>query len=109
MHRFSIFKAFGLGASILAVHAFSLASELKPNVNVGMHLAATCANCHGTDGQPQKGTFMPLAGFPAPQLVEILGAYKSGTRTGTVMHQIAKGYTDDQIALIAAYFASLKK
>jgi len=33
-------------------------------------------------------------------------AFKSGTRPATIMHQLAKGYTDEQIRLLATYFAS---
>jgi cytochrome c553 len=70
-------------------------------------LAATCANCHGTDGRAIEGSTVPgLAGTPAPLMAEILKAYRNGSRTGTVMHQIAKGYTEHQIEALAAYFAA---
>jgi len=69
-------------------------------------LAATCAQCHGTDGHAPPGSaVIALAGMPAPYLVEQMLAFKSGVRPGTVMPQIAKGYGDAQIAQIAAYFA----
>ena len=32
--------------------------------------------------------------------------YKSGELPATIMHQIAKGYTDEQIKLVAAFFAA---
>jgi cytochrome c553 len=35
-----------------------------------------------------------------------LRGFKSGERAATIMHQIARGYTDEQLALIAAYFAA---
>jgi cytochrome c553 len=35
-------------------------------------------------------------------------AFKSGQRPATLMHQIAKGYTDEQIEQIAAYLAAQK-
>jgi cytochrome c553 len=35
-----------------------------------------------------------------------MAAYKSGALAATVMHQIAKGYTDEQIRQLAAYFAA---
>ncbi|MCM5679301.1 c-type cytochrome [Schlegelella sp. S2-27] len=73
-------------------------------------LAATCANCHGTDGRTVDGSAVPaLAGMPATYLVEQMKAFKAGTRQATVMHQIAKGYDDRQIDQIAAYFAAQKK
>ena len=70
-------------------------------------LAATCAQCHGTDGRAPAGSAVPaLAGTPAAYLAEQLQAFKSGVRPGTVMPQLAKGYSDAQIAQLAAYFAN---
>lgn len=73
-------------------------------------LAATCANCHGTHGRAVEGAAVPgLAGMPAAYLVEQLKAFKAGTRPATVMHQLAKGYSDAQVDQIAAYYAAQKK
>jgi len=47
----------------------------------------------------------PLAGMPAERLITTFNAYKSGALPATIMHQIAKGYTDEQLKAIAAYFA----
>jgi cytochrome c553 len=77
---------------------------------VARSLAATCANCHGTDGRALPNSGMePLAGADAADLRRKLTEYKNGTRPATIMHQIAKGYTDEQIEILAAYFARLKK
>ncbi len=67
--------------------------------------AAACASCHGTDGRAQPG-MASLAG--RTDLQKILLEYKAGTRPATLMHQIAKGYTDEQLVQIAAYFAAQK-
>jgi cytochrome c553 len=73
-------------------------------------LAATCANCHGTQGVAVPNANVPgLAGMPAGYLVEQLKSFKAGTRPATVMHQLAKGYSDAQIDAVAAYFAAQKK
>jgi cytochrome subunit of sulfide dehydrogenase len=73
-------------------------------------LAATCANCHGTQGQAVPSATVPgLAGLPASYVTEQMKAFKAGTRPATVMHQLAKGYSDAQIDAIAAYYAAQKK
>ena len=73
-------------------------------------LAATCANCHGTAGRAVDGATVPgLAGMPASYIVEQMKAFKAGTRPATVMHQLAKGFSDGQIDAVAAYFAAQKK
>jgi sulfide dehydrogenase cytochrome subunit len=71
-------------------------------------LAATCANCHGTAGQAVAGSAnASLAG--RTDIAAQMKAFKSGARPATVMHQLAKGYSDAQIEVIAAYFAAQKK
>jgi len=70
-------------------------------------LAATCANCHGSEGHPPQGSALPvLAGVPADHFKTRMAAFKAGTPGATVMHQIAKGFTDAQIEQMAAYFAA---
>jgi cytochrome subunit of sulfide dehydrogenase len=72
-------------------------------------LAASCASCHGTEGRVAAGSLMPaLAGMPQERLAAQMKEFQSGTRPATIMHQISKGYTDEQIARMAAYFAALK-
>lgn len=70
--------------------------------------AAACANCHGTDGRAQPG-MESLAGKDAAETTQKMLDFKSGRKPATLMHQIAKGYSDEQIQQIAAYFAAQKK
>jgi sulfide dehydrogenase cytochrome subunit len=77
--------------------------------NLARNLAANCANCHGTNGKAVPGAGMePIAGEPKEKLVKKIKEYRSGVRPATVMHQISKGYTDEQIDLIAGYLAAQK-
>ena len=75
------------------------------DANLARNLAATCANCHGTNGNA-RGDMKPLAGLSADKIIALVADYKSGAQPATIMHQIAKGYTDDQIRLVAGYFAA---
>ena len=69
-------------------------------------MAANCAACHGTGGRPAEGSSVAaLAGRPQADIVEQMKAFKEGRREATVMHQIAKGYSDAEIAAIAGYFS----
>ncbi|UDM50593.1 c-type cytochrome [Cupriavidus sp. MP-37] len=71
--------------------------------------AAACTSCHGPSGRaPAGSTIPPLAGRPQAELAAQMQAFKAGTRPATVMHQIARGYSDDQIAAIAAWFAAVR-
>ncbi|HEU4621891.1 MAG TPA: cytochrome C [Burkholderiaceae bacterium] len=82
------------------------AQAQTPKIDVvARSLAATCANCHGTNGHAQ-GEMRALAGRPAHITVAQMQAFKAGAVSTTVMHQIAKGYSDDQIRLIAEWLAA---
>ena len=73
-------------------------------------LAATCANCHGTQGRTVPGSAIPaLSGMPREYLATQLKAFKAGSRPATIMHQLAKGYSDAQIEQLAAYFSALPR
>jgi cytochrome subunit of sulfide dehydrogenase len=71
-------------------------------------LAASCANCHGTQGIAQPG-MESLAGKPKDDLLKAMLDFKAGKKPATIMHQLSKGYTDEQLEQLAAYFAALKK
>jgi len=76
----------------------------------GRNLAAGCAICHGTQGKPAPGApVIPLAGLPREHIASQMRAFRDGQRPATVMHQIAKGYTDAQIDAMAAWFAAQKR
>lgn len=68
-------------------------------------LAAGCSGCHGTDGAATADP-PPLAGRSRDELARLLRDFKSGARPGTLMPQLAKGYTDAEIDALAAWFAA---
>lgn len=70
------------------------------------NLAATCANCHGTDGRASPGPV--LAGMPRAELLHEMQQFREDRRPSTIMGQIARGYTPEQLGLIADYFAAQK-
>lgn len=70
--------------------------------------AGACANCHGTNGNALAGN-EPLAGMKREDIVQKMLDFKNGRKPATVMHQLAKGYSDEQIAAIAGWFAAQKR
>jgi cytochrome subunit of sulfide dehydrogenase len=67
--------------------------------------ASSCSGCHAASAAVD--TPVPhLAGQPAPQIAEAMQAFRAGTRPGTIMPRIAKGFSDDEIAAIAAWYAA---
>ena len=92
-------------AAALAAAGFSAHAQEN-----GRNLAAGCAICHGTQGKPAPNApLIPLAGLPRDHIATQMRAFRDGKRPATVMHQIAKGYTDAQIDAMAAWFAAQKR
>jgi cytochrome c553 len=93
----------------LANTAFAQADAGKEALYV-KSLAATCANCHGTNGKATEGSrVVSIAGLDRAYFVAQMQAFKAGTRPATIMHQLSKGYSDAQIETLASYFAAQKK
>jgi len=70
--------------------------------------ALSCSGCHppvATAGTPVP----PLAGGDANAIVAAMQSFRSGQRSATVMDRIAKGFTDDEIRAIAAWYAAQKQ
>lgn len=70
-------------------------------------LAASCAACHGSNGNALGGNAV-LAGMDAAYFTAQMLAFKDGSRPATVMHRHAKGLNVDEINLLAAYFFKQK-
>jgi cytochrome c553 len=89
-------------AALLSVASSALAQDAQK-------LAAPCAICHGTEGRAVTKDVVSLAGLPREHIASQMRAFRDGQRPATVMHQIAKGYTDAQIDTLAAWFSSQKR
>lgn len=97
-----------LTLAVPALLAATPAAAQDPNA--ARNMVANCANCHGTNGKAAAGYAMStIAGENKESLVQRLKEFRAGSRPATVMHQIAKGYTDEQIDLIAGYLAAQPK
>lgn len=68
--------------------------------------AAACATCHGTNGRAVPDGGMPaLAGRDEAWLIQQMQDFAQGKRPATIMHQLAKGYDDEQIRRIARFLS----
>jgi cytochrome subunit of sulfide dehydrogenase len=95
--------------TLAMVGALCLAPSAFGQESIARNLASACAICHGTDGRAVTKEVIALAGLPREHIATQMRAFRDGQRPATVMHQIAKGYTDQQIDAIAAWFASQKR
>ncbi len=95
-------------AVLLAAAALAAAPVFAQDTQ-GRNLAAGCTICHGTEGRAVTKEMVPLAGLPREYIVRQLQDFRDGKRPATVMHQIAKGYSDPQFDAMAAWFAAQKR
>lgn len=103
-------KSMRWALTIVTAAAPWVAAHAQPTPVQVRSLAANCAQCHGTDGRPPPGSILPaLAGRPEAELTASLLAYKAGSMPSTVMTQLAKGFTDAQLRMLAAHFAAQPK
>ncbi len=91
--------------ALMGLSTFAIVSQAQSADATKLYhrgLAATCANCHGTDGKGVVDGGMPLINhLTSEQMLTQLKAFKSGAREGTIMPQLAKGYSDEQLEIIA--------
>lgn len=93
---------------ILAASLLGAATLAQAQVDQVKVWAAACANCHGTNGHAQPG-MEALAGKDKDEMLQKLLDFKAGRKPATLMHQLTKGYSDDELRALAAYFAAQKK
>ncbi len=98
----------GAWCTAIALAAGVAAHAQAQDPTYARSLAATCFTCHGTDGRSVGGIPPSLAGQDRNYLLQTMKDFKAGKRPATIMHQHAKGYTDEQLELIATYFANVK-
>ena len=107
------FTVISAGSSMLPVDSSASTKSAKqlpaPKLESsprGQILALSCASCHGTDGK-SAGIIPSINGFSAEDIETALKGFKTGARPSTVMSRHAKGYTDDELKLIAEYFGTV--
>lgn len=101
-------RPFRVGAGCAALLLVVAVSAHAQQSTYARSLAATCFTCHGTDGHSVGNVPPSLAGQNKAYLLQQLNQFRTGARPSTIMQQHAKGYTPEQLELIASYFSSIK-
>lgn len=97
-----------LAALCLALPGFAPAVAADGSVDAGQTKAVTCAACHGQDGNSLNPEWPSLAGQHENYLVNTLQAFKSGERNNVLMAGQVVPLSDQDMADLAAYYASQK-
>ena len=88
-----------LGADTVAAGGSAAAASLEET--------ATCIACHGQNGISLSPAWPTLAGQHEDYLVHSLNQYRDGTRKDPVMAPLVATLSDDDIKLLARYYARL--
>lgn len=97
-----------LAACVFAANAFAAPSSdaSKKPIDVKV-LSATCAACHGADGNSTAAMYPRLAGQYHDYLAQALREYRSGDRQNAIMSGFAKPLNDAEIDALSRYFAAM--
>jgi cytochrome c553 len=82
-------------------------AQAAGDVQAGKAKAAGCAGCHGAEGQGVPPN-PKIAGMSEDRFAAAMADYKSGKRNHAVMKALAAPLSDQDVANLAAYYASLK-
>ena len=95
-------------AACIAAAALSLATApaVAGDAAAGKEKSATCAACHGAEGIATAPNYPTLAGQYESYLAQSLAAYRSGARQNAIMAGFAGQLSDEDIADLAAWYAS---
>ena len=92
---------------VAAIIILSISTSAAFAVDVAPAGAAACSGCHPAS-RAVETPFTRLAGRNPAEIVTAMQEFRTGQRPGTVMDRIAKGFTDDEIKAIAAWYAAQK-
>lgn len=87
----------------MACMAFTSAMA-EGDAEAGKQKAATCAACHGMDGNSVNPQWPSLAGQHASYIADTLADFKSGKRSDVLMNAQAMILQDEDVADVAAFF-----
>lgn len=88
---------------LISLTAMSYAGDPE----AGKAKSLTCAACHGGKGVSPVASYPNLAGQKEQYLIAQMTAFRDGTRENVQMTPMASGLSDEDIANLAAYYASM--
>lgn len=95
-----------LAIVVCCASASAFAADQDATSTHARGLASTCASCHAA---LSDSPIAPLDGMSEASIAQAMRQFKAGARAGTVMPQLARGYTDEQIDAIARWYAARKR
>ncbi|HLU01435.1 MAG TPA: cytochrome C [Advenella sp.] len=94
-----------LGVSLTLFFQINTGWSQTTQIDPARFLAGACISCHTMDTSA-RSAIPSLVGVPASSILSDLLNYANDKRDGLLMPQIAKGYTREQMEMIADFFSS---
>jgi len=92
---------------MFALLAVAGAVQAGGDAAAGKALSAECADCHGADGKGDDAGTPGIAGLDEGKHVEMLKGYQSGELEGDMMPMMVEALSEEDMANLAAYYATL--
>jgi len=102
-------KRMQIAAVLVASLGLATGAAWAADAAAGKAKAGSCGGCHGANGEGKGATGPKIAGMPEDKFVADLKDYKSGKKVNGPMKGITANMKDEDMANLAAYYASLKK
>ena len=92
-------------ACIIVLYLLTTQVVSASDDRVSEALSVPCNGCHGPNGVSPGPALPSIAGLNAEYMNKVLEQYKNGSRKGTIMNRLARGYKIYELRKIARYFA----
>ncbi|MCF8477720.1 MAG: hypothetical protein K9G60_11880 [Pseudolabrys sp.] len=99
--------AFTAAAAILSAVLAGASAGHSADAELGRYLSSECTTCHGA--AKSDSTIPDIHGLDETHFVEVIKAYRSKALPNPVMQTVAGRLRDEEIAALAAYFATANK
>lgn len=106
-YRNSALKSTAVYSLACVLLVFSSQSLAQGSAEAGQAKAVSCGACHGIDGNSLSPAWPNLAGQHASYFIRQLEAYQNGERQDALMTTLASGLSAEDMADLAAYYATL--
>ena len=100
MKKLAVYLSICLGLGLITQ------ANAAGNAEAGQARSATCAACHGVDGNSVNPQWPSIAGQDSGYIARQLKAFKSGERENPLMSPQAMGLSDQDVEDLAAFFSS---
>lgn len=94
--------------ALLVLGGLSVSGNSMAGTASAVALANTCAGCHGVDGSSNGPAIPSIAEISKDYFIETMDGYKDGSIKNTIMSRVAKGYSEEEVGLMADYFTKQK-